>query len=285
MIALLDINNAYLSRLPEVFGVSRQTLYNWLAGETPKEAHQERLRQLVAAAAVFTEHGFRPTAAALDRTVSQGKSLLELLRDGANGSELMLSKKALREANAELERLAQTDALTGLANRRLLDRRLEEECSRAARHSIPLALVLIDVDYFKRVNDACGHAAGDECLKRIAVVLSSCSVRGSDVVARFGGEEFALLLPHTTREEAIEVAMRCVQAIDLASIAHPDSPIGPTVTISVGVASLEVGAGAISPSRLIRDADEALYRAKAQGRHQVQAAWGGNVMTSLEGRN
>lgn len=195
-------------------------------------------------------------------------------------SELVQSKKALREANLELARLAQTDALTGLANRRLLDQRLEEECSRAARHGIPLSLLLIDVDYFKRVNDACGHVAGDECLKRIAEVISGCSLRASDVVARFGGEEFAVLLPHTTGEEAIEVAMRCVQGMDLASISHPNSPIGPTVTISVGVASSEGTPDLITPARLIRDADEALYRAKAQGRHQVQAAWHGNVLVS-----
>lgn len=233
---------------------------------------------------------------------SPGESLVRLMSDGRwrrlveqrlpsggvlafsiDVSELMLSKKALGEANAELERIAQTDALTGLANRRLFDRRLEEECSRAARYSLPLALVLIDVDYFKRVNDACGHTAGDECLKRIAVVLSSCSLRGSDVVARFGGEEFAVLLPHTAREEAVEVAMRYVRAIDLASIPHPDSPIGPNVTISVGVASLEVGVDAMTSSRLIRDADEALYRAKAQGRHRVQASWGGNAVMPLGG--
>lgn len=186
-------------------------------------------------------------------------------------TELIASKQALAAANAELERISETDALTGLANRRQFDRRLFEECSRAARHHLPLSLILLDVDHFKRLNDVHGHLAGDHCLRQIAQTLAKCAVRATDVVARFGGEEFAILLPHTTQSEAVEVAKRCLQAVDEAEIAHPDSPIGPHVSISLGTATVLAGADKPVPTQLIDEADQALYRAKQMGRHQIQS--------------
>lgn len=186
-------------------------------------------------------------------------------------TELVASKQALSAANAELERLSDTDALTGLANRRQFDRRLLEECARAERHRLPLSLILLDVDHFKRLNDVQGHLAGDHCLRQIAQVLARCTQRTTDVVARFGGEEFAILLPHTAHDDAVEVAKRCLQAVDQAGIAHPDSPLGPHVTVSIGTAAAQAGCPQPLPTQLIDHADQALYRAKRMGRHQVQS--------------
>lgn len=178
--------------------------------------------------------------------------------------------RQLREVNARLELLSQTDALTGLANRRLLDRRLLEEWQRGRRHRGSLALLLIDVDHFKRFNDHRGHLEGDACLRRIAGALQGCARRAGDLVARYGGEEFALLLPQATADEAAQVAAHCIEAVDRAAIAHGDSPLGPRVTISVGVAAMALSsASGDDPSRLVGAADEALYRAKGAGRHRL----------------
>src|SRR5678809_1408269 len=104
--------------------------------------------------------------------------------------------------------MSQTDALTGLANRRAFDQRLAEEVSRAARHGVPVSLLIVDIDHFKAYNDHYGHPAGDACLRRVASVLRECAGRPSDLVARVGGEEFAVLLPHQGSADAMRVAGR-----------------------------------------------------------------------------
>lgn len=178
--------------------------------------------------------------------------------------------RQLHEANQVLERLSETDGLTGLANRRLFDRRLEEEWQRARRHGTPLSVLMLDVDHFKQLNDGLGHLAGDECLRRIAEALKTCAMRSGELVARYGGEEFAVLLPQTTLDEAMAVAQRCLGAVDAAAIAHPESPTAGHVTVSIGVgccARLGQDADALA---LVRQADQALYRAKSLGRHCVQ---------------
>lgn len=181
--------------------------------------------------------------------------------------------RELRAANAQLEQLSHTDALTGLANRRLFDRRLQQECRRAQRHGLELSLLMIDVDHFKRFNDRHGHPGGDACLRRIAAVLGRCVQRSSDLVARYGGEEFALLLPHADAEAAALLAQRCLQAIDEEAIEHGDSPVAPHVTLSIGVASLR----APQLATLLGAADEALYRAKQRGRHRAEFASGADA--------
>ncbi|HJV71348.1 sensor domain-containing diguanylate cyclase [Ideonella sp.] len=178
--------------------------------------------------------------------------------------------EALGQANERLEALSETDALTGIANRRQFDRRLREECARARRHRWPLALLMVDVDHFKRYNDLHGHPAGDECLRRVAAVLHGCAQRTGDLAARYGGEEFTLLLPHTTLREARLIAERCLAAVDEAAIVHGDSPVGPHVTLSIGVAVQRGPAATMpGPDDLLADADHALYLAKARGRHRV----------------
>jgi len=205
------------------------------------------------------------------------------MRDGSlvairlDVSELMRRESQLTELNTELARLneelsvlSQTDPLTGLANRRAFDRRLAEEVSRASRHGVPLALLLVDIDHFKAFNDRYGHPAGDDCLRRIALRLRDCAGRPTDLVARLGGEEFALLLPHASADTALDVARHCVQAVDDAAIEHAASPLAGHVTISVGVGQL--GAGVTGAAALVASADAALYSAKACGRHRAMQA-------------
>jgi diguanylate cyclase (GGDEF)-like protein len=190
----------------------------------------------------------------------------ELMRREA---ELSALNAQLAGLNAELSVLSQTDALTGLANRRAFDLRLAEEVSRAVRHGMALALLLVDVDHFKRYNDRHGHPAGDECLRRVAAVLRMHGRRPTDLVARIGGEEFALLLPHEDAAGALALAERCVQAVDAAGIAHLASALG-FVTVSAGVAVL--GDGVCDAASLLSAADAALYRAKERGRHCAMLA-------------
>jgi diguanylate cyclase (GGDEF)-like protein len=180
----------------------------------------------------------------------------------------------LQRLNSELGRLSETEALTGLANRRLFDQRLAEELVRARRDGTPLALAIVDVDHFKRYNDRHGHPAGDACLQQVAAVLRGTARRPSDLAARLGGEEFALLLPQDAAAAAA-LGERCIAALDHAALPHGDSPVAPQVTISVGVAEL-AALGALphegDASALLRAADRALYAAKQAGRHRVAAA-------------
>ena len=179
--------------------------------------------------------------------------------------------RELHEANARLQALSHTDALTGVGNRRLFDQRLHEEWQRARRHGWSMALVMIDVDHFKRFNDRHGHQDGDACLRGVAQALQCCARRASDLVARYGGEEFVLILPHTSLADAAIVANRCLSAIDDAAIPHGDSPLGPRVTISIGVAAEALAhTSDNNVDRLVRAADQALYRAKDGGRHRVE---------------
>lgn len=175
-------------------------------------------------------------------------------------------------AEAALMRLAATDPLTGLANRRVLDSRLEQEWQRARRSGRPLAVLFIDVDHFKRFNDEYGHACGDEALRAVAECISATVRRSVDVVARYGGEEFAVVLPDTTSESAQGVAekiRRKVQALDL--VRKDGARIA--VTVSIGCAS-SVPADGDHAHDLLAAADRQLYVAKAAGRNRISAARG-----------
>jgi diguanylate cyclase (GGDEF)-like protein/PAS domain S-box-containing protein len=163
----------------------------------------------------------------------------------------------------ELERLARTDPLTGLGNRRRFDEHLELEVARAARTSEPLSLLMCDVDYFKAYNDRYGHQQGDACLARVASALEGASRRPADLAVRYGGEEFALVLPATAAEGATKIAERVRAAVRDLAIVNEGSPGRGVVTISVGVATV---IGAWTAPEIIALADRALYEAKASGR-------------------
>jgi diguanylate cyclase (GGDEF)-like protein len=192
------------------------------------------------------------------------------LRHRAAALEALVGQRTaqLQDANRQLEALAANDALTGLANRRVLQESMDRELRRAARSRTEISLVMIDVDYFKRYNDGLGHLAGDECLRQVAMALRSAAARPADLVARYGGEEFAVLLPETAAAAAAAIAESLRQLVQKLGITHPDSPVAPCVTISAGVMGLVPAAG-MGPADLIAAADEALYRAKQNGRNQV----------------
>ena len=176
----------------------------------------------------------------------------------------------LQLAYTEMERQATTDALTAVGNRRLFESRLESEWARAQRSGEPVAVLMIDVDWFKSYNDLYGHLAGDECLRTIARALDGMQQRSTDLLARYGGEEFVMLLPGTTLEgavtiaEAIQVRMRALHQDSESSLHSP-------VAVSIGCAAL-VPAPGMLPNHLIGASDEALYRAKQNGRNRVEAA-------------
>ncbi len=175
----------------------------------------------------------------------------------------------LRRDNLGLQELAHTDKLTQLANRRRFDEVLAHELARAARGNTPLALVLLDVDHFKKFNDHYGHPAGDACLQGVAGMLSQQVNRTGDLAARYGGEEFAIVLPHTDLAGAMAVAERVRLEILALSIPHVNSPFG-VVTASLGVAALVTPAAAgVGVSDLIANADRQLYEAKRLGRNRV----------------
>ena len=174
-------------------------------------------------------------------------------------------------AEAELSILAATDGLTGLANRRTFDSHLESEWLRAAREDTPLSLLLVDIDCFKAFNDAYGHQAGDHCLSSVASFLKSSVRRPADLVARYGGEEIAVLLPGTSAKGAMRVAETIRFGVESLAMPHKHSTPANVVTISIGTATLFPASEPISigPKNLISMADRALYVAKLEGRNRV----------------
>jgi diguanylate cyclase (GGDEF)-like protein len=172
-----------------------------------------------------------------------------------------------RTERERLQQIASTDALTGLANRRMFDEGLAREWTRCARSQTPLSLLLLDVDFFKVYNDTYGHIAGDGCLRRIAGAIASCVKRPGDLVCRYGGEEFVVVLPETSAADAILVGEAICEAVRQVHIPHHGSSLGYT-TVSIGCASALPRAGG-EPQQLSEAADAQLYRAKENGRNRV----------------
>jgi diguanylate cyclase (GGDEF)-like protein len=194
-----------------------------------------------------------------------------LTRHQARLEQLVTARTAeLEDSNRKLEALSQTDGLTGVGNRRGFDLALEAEWRRAARTGQPLALSMLDVDYFKKYNDRYGHLAGDATLREVAQLITVHGRRSSDLVARYGGEEFALLSVATPGADALGVAQTICNELARLKLPHDASPFG-HVTISIGVAVL-VPSERSRPEQLVRLADEALYRAKQRGRNQAMLA-------------
>lgn len=177
----------------------------------------------------------------------------------------------IQRLNEVLEKMARQDSLTGLPNRRSFDEALLREWERARREKTAVAVLLLDIDFFKTYNDTYGHPAGDECLATVARSLAGTMRRSGDMVARYGGEEFVVILPNTDRSGAEDVARRLIAAVDGLFMAHAGSAISDYVTISVGVA-IAMSEVNVSYKRIIDDADAALYEAKKSGRHQYSMA-------------
>lgn len=199
-----------------------------------------------------------------DPVTGKATGILNTLRDV---SERKAAEEELKDAYRALEALAITDALTHLANRRHLDQYLTAEWRRGMRDHTPLSLLLLDVDKFKAYNDTYGHLRGDSLLKQVAEAAQDVVTRTGDLVARFGGEEFAIVLPNTCNEGAMEVAEQVCEAVRKRRLPHKATPLG-YLTISVGCATLVPQRGQHAAT-LIQLADDALYAAKKSGRNQV----------------
>lgn len=227
-----------------------------------------------------THFGSMLEAVLLSLALAQRINTERRLRSQAQADALQASQRAnleleervsmrtaeLEQLNDRLQQLSETDSLTGLANRRFLEARLREEWARCNRQQRPLAIVLMDVDFFKQVNDRYGHPAGDACLQQVAGAVRGGLRWPADVAARYGGEEFCLLLPETDCVGATAVAERVRQKVSSDIVKVGDAEF--TVTISVGVYVATSVAG-VTPEECVRRADAALYESKQAGRNQV----------------
>jgi len=251
----VDLTNFYHTDLPELWG--RQ----WRLQGSPSADYLKLRRSVLPIVAFICGVIFTGAVAFYLYIVTRRATTIRKLVDEQTHE--------LVEANKKLELLSQTDGLTGLANRRLMDEFLDREWLRAIRHRSPISLLIIDIDFFKAYNDHYGHPEGDECLKRVAGKLKKLAHRPGDLVARYGGEEFAVILPDT--EKALGVAEHCCHAVEDLRLIHEYSDASEHVTVSIGVCTWVPDKGT-DPSILIETADRALYMAKESGRNRVEIA-------------
>lgn len=196
------------------------------------------------------------------------RSYMTLLQRDEAYRALRVSQQQLLDTNLVLQRLMNSDGLTGLSNRRHFDEYLELEWRRATREQTQLSLMMIDVDYFKAYNDNFGHLEGDEALRQVAKAIRASSSRPSDLPARYGGEEFALVLPNTSPGGARLLAEKLRQSIAGMNIPHIAPAEGASLTVSIGLSTMVPQVGSHS-RQLIQSADQGLYAAKHNGRNQV----------------
>lgn len=205
----------------------------------------------------------------LTRVRSMLKLKDEMDRRISRENELVQIKEQLETSNKMLKQLSYLDALTGVANRRYFDNFIGKEWKRAVREKSSLAIIFIDIDYFKTFNDTYGHQTGDFCLKQIAKAIGEAVKRPGDIVARYGGEEFVVVLPGTDKPGAFKVAEEIRLNVLALKIEHSASRVLNIISISLGVASSTPVIDTI-PAVLIKKADEALYKAKENGRNRVE---------------
>ncbi len=184
---------------------------------------------------------------------------------------LQESQRQLEKMNLKLLHLSTHDSLTDIANRYYFDQVFRDEWSRTGRDGTPISIIMIDIDQFKKYNDKLGHQQGDQCLSKVAGVLSSSISRPGDLVARYGGEEFVVLLPGTDAKGAEKIAEKIRLKVEEMKTPHPNSDCSDYVTISLGIAST-VSEQSKRADSLLLAADQALYRAKAGGRNQLKLA-------------
>ncbi len=188
-----------------------------------------------------------------------------------------ITQKEISDQAQLLEELSLLDPLTGLANRRYLNRILEAEWTLAIKQQEPISIIMLDIDYFKNYNDSLGHISGDSCLQSIAVALKNITNNHSEIAARYGGEEFLLVFPQTSKEKAEEIANLILYSIKNLEIKHPNSPICTNITVSLGVVTTIPKPNDLL-HEFIEEADKKLYDAKKLGRNQYQISQQNNVI-------
>ena len=205
--------------------------------------------------------------------ITERKQAENLLRQAKEELELQVAARTseLTKLNEELHQLSLSDGLTGIGNRRSLDETIEREWKRAVRERSKLAILMIDIDYFKLFNDTYGHLAGDECLKKVAATITGLIKRSMDFAGRYGGEEFAVILPATDELGAMAVGEKIRAAIEAQAIPHQRSYLGGMVTVSIGAAVM-IPNSTTESAVLVDAADQALYTAKSSGRNRVVLA-------------
>ncbi|HSP31342.1 MAG TPA: diguanylate cyclase, partial [Halomonas sp.] len=192
--------------------------------------------------------------------------------------------KCQQQLNAELIELSTHDSLTGLPNRRLFDQRLQEAIHVAVANDQPLSVMMLDLDHFKLFNDHYGHPQGDACLQQVAQTMRDVANDYGFFIARTGGEEFSAMLPATTAAQAVKKSQALSQAIKQLAIPHHVSPVALHVTLSIGISQLDIEKSA-TPSALMTAADQALYAAKAAGRHCTRVFTPALASASLSSHN
>jgi len=214
---------------------------------------------------LLTEKGLEPVAykAHFSRLLEDYKRLLKQMKTMVKMSDIMQSK--LNSLSGELEKLSQTDGLTGLCNRRFLNELYQREWNKAMDEQTPLGVLMVDIDYFKKYNDTFGHLAGDICLQKIAGALEETVKKSNTYAGRYGGEEFLVLLPGMDMEQCAEAAQHIMDTIKTMNIPCAAGLEG-RVSVSIGIGRMIPVKGA-EPDSLINAADQALYRAKKEGRN------------------
>ena len=243
--------NAYVALWDEDTPVGWIACDNLITGRPLQDYHRQLLKQF---GFIVSQHLVRRQAE--ENLKSLNKELEQRVAERT---------QELQHANQQLEHLAKCDPLTNVANRRAFDVRLRDEWRRAERHQLPMSLLIIDIDNFKSYNDHYGHAAGDQCLKVIAQALNNIERRAGALFARFGGEEFVLLLPGLDHKAAVYAAKQALHAVQKLKLKHQQAD-SDFVTISIGVASTHPSL-ASTANRLFKKADEALYQAKELGKN------------------
>lgn len=265
----------------QLFGIDHGTAFNLNIGDIAKDQWQQQIPGILSQ--ILKEASGHLTMELRGRTSKNTLMDLEVklaqIRED-NGSVIGLSffvsditarkqaLAALEVLNKHLEQLCYNDGLTGIGNRRRFDLAMAQAWHEARRHHHAISVALIDLDYFKNYNDQLGHLAGDDCLRSVAKVLDNSISRSTDILARYGGEEFVLLLPHTSANQAERLVQICRQNLADARIAHPDSKVGPWLTVSTGIATTIPDSN--DPSTLIELADRQLYLAKKAGRDCIR---------------
>jgi diguanylate cyclase (GGDEF)-like protein/PAS domain S-box-containing protein len=269
---------------PQIEGVLGWSASSWVsaqdwAGRIHEEERERIVNFCVAQSQAGTDHEADYRALTKDGRYVWIRDVVHVTRNDAGEVDALIgfmfdiderkrNEAKLEVLQKELEELSFKDGLTGVANRRRFDAVMALEWNNALRHNLPLSLVMIDIDYFKQYNDRYGHIEGDTCLKKVAHILSATLHRPDDFLARFGGEEFVLVLPDADEAAALMVAQRCSQMLSDAGIAHAASLVGPSLTVSMGLGSI-VPVHGDDMNAFLSEVDRRLYLAKQRGRNCI----------------